>query len=85
MVHAWLVERMTDEHRRDLSLLSRSAPQTRPEGDPLAGALAVDRRPEVEHGSCPGAPGDRRPIGQHVGTLLIRVGTRLGGASMRTS
>jgi hypothetical protein len=85
MVHAWLVERMADEHRRDLSLLGRAAPQIRREGDPFAAAAAVDRLPGVEQGSYAGAPGERRPIGQHVGTLLIRVGTRLGGASIRTS
>jgi len=71
---------MAEEHRRDLSILGGAAEQV--PGDPAEGAVHV---PGAGIGSGTHHPAERHPIGQHVGTLLIRVGTRLGGASMRTS
>ena len=86
MGYSWLGERIAEEHRRDLSILSGAAHTAhQAPRDPAASAADV-LWPGVEQGSHhPGTPAERRPIGQHVGTLLIRVGTRLGGASMRTS
>jgi hypothetical protein len=80
MGYSWLGERMAEEHRRDLSILSGAADQA--SGDPAAVAYDV-LLPGIGSGTHPLA--ERHPIGQHVGTLLIRVGTRLGGASIRTS
>lgn len=86
MMQPWLAGRMAEEHRRDLTPSGRvRAPWG---GQHAAGhsaapaALAASRpvrlveTPQVLM---------RRPIGHQVGTLLIRAGTRLGGASIRTS
>jgi hypothetical protein len=77
MVHSWLVERMAEEHRRDLTILG-SAPHRTTSRDQLT-AQHADPALRLS------PPADRRPVGHQVGTLLIRLGTRLGGASMRTS
>jgi len=83
MGYSWLGERMAEEHRRDLSILSGAADQV--SGDPAAVAYHV-LLPGIGSGTHPaGTLAERHPIGPHVGTLLIRVGTRLGGASTRTS
>jgi hypothetical protein len=95
MAYSWIVERMAEEHRRDLAVArseNRSALQP---GDLTVGASlhTVERNPHAQpqlqtesqlqlYGSY-GA--GRRHVAQHVGSLLIRAGTRLGGASMRTS
>jgi hypothetical protein len=87
MVHSWLEGRMTDEHRRDLSVLSRGTQRVTGDQDPVHVAAALDApslQPQ-QHGSKPGTPAPRHPLAPHVGSLLIRVGTRLGGASVRTS
>lgn len=73
MVQPWAVERMTEDHLRQLSELRRRsgkkmAPQTFRNGVQVAGAL--DMRD----------PTTGRPlIGSYVGSWLIRLGTRLGG------
>jgi hypothetical protein len=69
---------MAEEHRRDLSILGGAAEQ-------VPGDVAVPASPGSGIGSGTHPSVERHPIGQHVGTLLIRVGTRLGGATMRTS
>lgn len=50
-----------------------------------APALAVAPLGTGLRRSNPESESARRPLGHHVGALLIRAGTRLGGASIRTS
>jgi hypothetical protein len=106
MVHSWLVERMAEEHRRDLTILGAARHQltTRDQlttqsqltmqnaatevhmlapGKPSASHLVA--APHADPAMRLSTPAMRRPVGHQVGTLLIRLGTRLGGASIRTS
>ena len=83
MMHSWIGERMADEHRRDLS-----ASRAEMRGDAHRTDLAVagiDRTDAVVSHRGPDGLAPRRAIRPQVGTFLIRMGTRLGGASMRTS
>jgi hypothetical protein len=87
-MQAWIGQRMVEEHRRDLSASTASGAirwdAEGPDPDLIPGAgtepghqiVLRDRWDE-------GVP--RRAIAPSVGSLLIRMGTRLGGASMRTS
>jgi hypothetical protein len=76
---------MAEEHRRELSTLSGAERPLRLEQKPIAATVDV-LLPANGYSPHPGRSVDRSLIGQHVGTLLIRVGTRLGGGpSMRTS
>jgi hypothetical protein len=98
MLHSWMDGRMVEEHRRDL-MSSGPAPAGwhgevgvgADEGavaDQVGAAMAgtaADPRGAGLHRNAPQGDSGRRPLGHHVGTLLIRAGTRLGGASMRTS
>jgi hypothetical protein len=83
MLQNWIGTRLAEEHRRDLTLPSRTDDRW---GDD-AYHLAAPAAPLRIHGAQPVAVGhmERRPIGHQVGTLLIRAGTRLGGATVRTS
>jgi hypothetical protein len=81
---------MAEDHRRDLSILSGAERRISPEHDPVkvdvavavaAAAAATVVRPRRGHDARPLTPVERHPIAPHVGTLLIRVGTRLGGQS----
>jgi hypothetical protein len=86
--------RMAEEHRRDLTTSATAAVGSwprdgvgGPDGLSDQGALAAvpvavgaQLRSNRTEGSLL-----RRPLGQHVGALLIRAGTRLGGAPMRAS
>jgi hypothetical protein len=79
----WIGQRMAEERGRDLAAMAvRARPVSDHEivGDlsrPLAAVPArpVERERSVSH----------RQVGHLVGHWLIRAGTRLGGASMRTS
>ena len=98
MLHSWMDGRMVEEHRRDL-MSSSPAPAGwhgevgagADEGavaDQVGAALAAAAAAPLGAGlrrSAPEGDSERRPLTHHVGTLLIRAGTRLGGASMRTS
>jgi hypothetical protein len=88
MMQSWVVERMAEQRRRDLSALSQpgrgvragrslptAVPQPRLQAQPVRSVQLV----------VAGARPVHHPLGQHVGSLLIRAGTRLGGASIRTS
>jgi hypothetical protein len=87
MLHSWIGERMGEEHRRALTASSRTAVQWDAEGaDPdLLPAVRADLGTAVVPRNTwqDGMP--RRAIAPSVGALLIRMGTRLGGTSMRTS
>jgi hypothetical protein len=79
VAYSWITERMVEEHRRDLTTgavlhptARNSEVQPQLEANPQLQAYALDG--EI-----------RRHFAHQVGTLLIRAGTRLGGASMRTS
>ena len=87
----WMAQQVAEEHRRDLATSARSPSArsgTRWDGrridlmvDPEAGRDHCDPDPSrQEPGRMP-----RRAIAPSVGALLIRMGTRLGGTSMRTS
>ena len=93
MAYSWIGERMAEEHRRDLASARMENRPARP-GELAMGASlhTVDQNPHVqpqlEAKSEPklyALPGDRRHLSHQVGTLLIRAGTRLGGAAARTS
>jgi hypothetical protein len=88
MMHSWIGERMGEEHRRDLGTPTRSAIRWDAEGpDPdliPAASIELGHQPvrrEAWNDDCM----PRRTIAPSVGALLIRMGTRLGGASMRPS
>jgi hypothetical protein len=83
---SWIGERMADEHRRDLASTRTGNRWEADQADPaLMGAADTERTGAIV--SLRGRDGDaaRRAIRPQVGTFLIRMGTRLGGASMRTS
>jgi hypothetical protein len=94
MAYAWVGERMAEEHRRDLAVARLNHRKAQP-GDLIIGASLhtveqnPHRQPQLQDESqleVYGLAGvGRRHFTQQVGTLLIRAGTRLGGASMRTS
>jgi hypothetical protein len=83
MMQPWLVERMAREHRRDLTALAR----------PIVPAVTSVTDVTLAHGparpvtaaALPVGRSWRRPLGHQVGALLIRAGTRLGGATMTPS
>jgi hypothetical protein len=79
MMQPWLVERMAEEHRRDLTALVRP---------PVTSVTDVVLTPVGERAVLVAVPigrSWRRPLGHQVGALLIRAGTRLGGATMTPS
>ena len=86
MQHWWMAQQVAEEHRRDLAQLrpirNPMGRQTnRPHGGPGGGPRPLRPDPgPPERGRTP-----RRAIAPSVGALLIRMGTRLGGTSMRTS
>jgi hypothetical protein len=82
MMQPWIGERMTEEHRRDLTAIGPSA--GRP-GMPAAPPPVDGHQPLAASSADAGDPAWHRPFGHHIGTLLIRAGTRLGGATMTTS
>jgi hypothetical protein len=87
MMHSWIGERMGEEHRRDLGTTTRNAIRWDAEGpDPdLIPASSMELGRQVPLGNTWEDTLPRRAIGPSVGALLIRMGTRLGGTSMRTS
>jgi hypothetical protein len=75
----WMAQQVAEEHRRDLASSARSARSgTRWHGRRTD--LMVDEAARPDNERVP-----RRAIAPSVGALLIRMGTRLGGTSMRTS
>jgi hypothetical protein len=81
MAYSWIGERMAEEHRRDLAVgraVTRSPAEL---GDYCIGPSLHT----LEHQPRPVAIAPRHPVGHQVGSLLIRVGLRLGGAPMRAS
>ena len=83
MMQSWMGERMALEHRRDLVTLIRAENRSaRDQGDDLA--LTAAERP-MQSRSTAGRRVAHRPIGRQIGALLIRAGTRLGGASISPS
>ena len=80
MVQPWAVEQMTDDHVRQLQSLRRRPTEYRSE---RPNPIPVSSMPSASGG--PSVRIHRRPMGSHVGSWLIRAGTRLGGASVRTS
>jgi hypothetical protein len=94
MAYSWIVERMAEEHRRDLAVARMEHRKARP-GELTIGASlhTVERNPHVQpqlqakpqHKPYAPKGAGRHHFTHQVGTLLIRAGTRLGDASMRTS
>ena len=83
MMQPWIGERMTQEHRRDLvKLIGAENRSSRGLGDDLT--PTAGKRPE-QSPSTVGRRVAHRPIGRQIGGLLIRAGTRLGGASISPS
>jgi hypothetical protein len=79
MMQSWAVERMAAEHRRDLTALTRTGETMEAEPSAMVGSDGETDWAMTRPGVL------KRPVGEQVGTLLIRMGTRLGGASIRTS
>jgi hypothetical protein len=97
VLHSWMDSRMVEEHLRDLTSsglatasgiddlgLGAGGPADH-FGTAAAASASVAPLGAGLGRSAPQGGLPRRPLGQHVGTLLIRAGTRLGGASIRTS
>ena len=82
MMQSWMGERMTQEHQRDLATLIQTEHRSSGNRDDVAPTAAS--RPGQSR-STAGRRVARRPIGRLIGALLIRAGTRLGGASIRPS
>jgi hypothetical protein len=78
---------MAEEHRRDLGASTRSVIRWDAEGPDadLVPASSTDLGRQVVFGDAWEDRDSRRAIAPSVGALLIRVGTRLGGTSVRTS
>jgi hypothetical protein len=87
----WAAKPLADEHRRALTDQLR-ANRLREESRALARGRRQGQSSSVQmmH-SAPAAhaadvrDSERHSVGHHVGNWLIRAGTRLGGATMRTS
>ena len=89
MNQGWAMDRQVEAHRRDLATMASIRRSERPEMQPDAPPAASG--PAARH-PAPGLPiaGGRvsrrtHPLGERVGSWLIQAGTRLGGASIRTS
>jgi hypothetical protein len=80
-------QRMVEEHRRDLSASTASEIRWDAEGpDPdLVPGASTEPGHQIVLRNTWDEEVPRRAIAPSVGSLLIRMGTRLGGASMRTS
>ena len=80
MMNGWMVQEIAEERRRDLaaqygtSRARRVPAMTAAEVAALAEVVPAKRASALTH-----------PVGPTIGAWLIRAGTRLGGASMRTS
>ncbi len=84
----WGVQEMARQRHRDLVEQARGARNPAAGRSAEAATLRVVKPPVTGHAaSAVPARGRRpvRPLGHHLGALLIRAGTRLGGASVRTS
>ena len=83
-----MAQQVAEEHRRDLTC--ERPPDPEPDGTAGESTSWWTRR-RAETTACPIGPArsndrvPRRAIAPSVGALLIRMGTRLGGTSMRTS
>jgi hypothetical protein len=86
-MQSWIGQRMAEEHRRDLTASTAGVIRWDAEGpDPdLIPEVSPDLGHHVVLRDTWGEGVPRRAIAPSVGSLLIRMGTRLGGASMRTS
>jgi hypothetical protein len=84
MLQNWIGTRLAEEHRRDLTPPRRTDTRWGDGAYHLA-APATPLRIHRTEATTPVGHMERRPIGHQVGTLLIRAGTRLGGATIRTS
>ena len=86
-MQSWMGQRMAEEHRRDLSASTASAIRWDAEGpDPdLIPVASTDLGHHVVLRDTGDEGVPRRAIAPSVGALLIRMGTRLGVTSMRTS
>jgi hypothetical protein len=80
MLQPWLVERMAQERRRDLTALARPTVTSTTDV-----TLSPGHERAVTAAAVPVGRSWRRPLGHQVGALLIRAGTRLGGATMTPS
>ena len=93
-MHWWMTQQVAEEHRRDLRRPARGGvrrdaaardhrnPMTQARTEAPTDPVGRDRL-AVRQIREDGVP--RRAIAPSVGAWLIRLGTRLGGASMRTS
>ncbi len=83
MTQWWMVEQLAEQHRQDLTreFRSHSKKPRRQEMKATASLEVVQAGTGAKESARP----ERPPVGHHLGNWLIRAGTRLGGASIRTS
>jgi hypothetical protein len=87
----WAASTIADERRQAMASQVR-ANRLRVEGRASAASgrqgrtssLQMERAPQTDFAAS-GRMSGRQSVGHHVGNWLIRAGTRLGGATMRTS
>ena len=84
MTQWWLVEQLAEQHRQDLAREFRSHSRDLRRQE-MEGTASLESVRTAGTRAKDGARSDRPPVGHHLGNLLIRAGTRLGGASIRTS
>ena len=90
-MQGWMVERLAEEHRRDLMAPARSAGGMRSAARRSGGltapasAMAPVDLARADFAQAAATHDGHRPFGSHLGALLIRAGTRLGGATITTS
>ena len=87
MMQSWAVERMAQEHRRDLVVQSQAGRKSAALPAEVLSDEVLMLSTQRSATGLPFAGGRtvRRHLGSHVGDLLIRAGTRLGGGNLRTS
>ena len=83
MSDARAMQSLAETHRRELLALAGSPRASRHKGRRPSGLTATQR----SDAGFPvtGSRAARRPVAHRFGAWLIQVGTRLGGASVRTS
>ncbi|MGO9853830.1 MAG: hypothetical protein ACLPYY_02145 [Acidimicrobiales bacterium] len=84
MIQARAVQSLADDHRRDL--IASARPRRRTGHDPVhTGGPGATRRSAAPGSPMSGRRAGHRAVAPRVGAWLIEFGTRLGGATVRTS
>jgi hypothetical protein len=79
MTQSRAIHSLVDDHRRDLIASAVPRRSVEADGAPAVGAQRRARRPVT------GGRATRHAVAPRVGSWLIGLGTKMGGASIRTS